>query len=129
MHKHIAYSTQHFLDVYEPRQHGPRPVVLFVYGGAWGSGTKTMYGLLANTLAEAGCVVVVPDYTLHPHGCVEEMVRDLEAALRWTVAHAPRYGGQVFRNSPRSPTFDTLLILNPSGFFFFLHFFLVFLFL
>ncbi|KAK3538799.1 hypothetical protein QTP86_015923 [Hemibagrus guttatus] len=60
------------LDLY----HSPRleqsdteliPVVVFIYGGAWGSGERSMYCLLALQLVkELNASVICPDYTTYP---------------------------------------------------------------
>jgi len=44
-----------------------RPVVVFIYGGSWGSGDKSTYGLLASQLADnLSAVVVCPNYSIYP---------------------------------------------------------------
>jgi len=44
-----------------------RPVVVFIYGGSWGSGDKSMYGLLASQLADClSAVVICPNYSTYP---------------------------------------------------------------
>jgi len=44
-----------------------RPVVVFIYGGSWGSGDKSMYGLLAAQLADnLLAIVIVPNYSIYP---------------------------------------------------------------
>jgi len=44
-----------------------RPVVVFIYGGSWGSGDKSMYGLLASQLADSLSVIVIcPNYSTYP---------------------------------------------------------------
>jgi len=44
-----------------------KPVVVFIYGGSWGSGDKSMYGLLASQLADnLSAVVVCPNYSIYP---------------------------------------------------------------
>src|SRR5690349_6076319 len=49
-HKDIAYrtdpdadKTRHKLDVYVPKGQKDFPVVLFVHGGTWRSGSKNLY--------------------------------------------------------------------------------------
>jgi len=45
----------------------PRPVIVFLYGGSWGSGDKNMYGLLASQLADTlTAVVICPNYSIYP---------------------------------------------------------------
>jgi len=44
-----------------------RPVVVFIYGGSWGNGDKSMYGLLASQLSDRlSAVVVCPNYSIYP---------------------------------------------------------------
>lgn len=45
----------------------PVPVVVFVYGGAWGSGDRSIYCLLALQMAkELNASVICPDYSIFP---------------------------------------------------------------
>ncbi|KAI1900346.1 hypothetical protein AGOR_G00049020 [Albula goreensis] len=101
-HKHfqkgIAYGRRNNkLDLYycsNTDQSGgdPTPVVLFVYGGAWGSGGRAIYCLLASQMAkELNAVVVCPDYSIYPKGNVLDMVQDIADCLVWV-----RENGQMF---------------------------------
>lgn len=48
-------------------QDGPPPLVVFVYGGAWGSGERSIYCLLAKQMSEElSAAVVCPDYCIYP---------------------------------------------------------------
>ena len=64
--------NRHRLDVYAPRGQTKVPVLFFVHGGAWVTGTKDNvlgiygYGTIARCLAEHGLVVVLPNYRLSP---------------------------------------------------------------
>lgn len=43
------------------------PVVVFIYGGAWGSGERSIYCLLAMQMAkELSATVICPDYCTYP---------------------------------------------------------------
>ncbi|KAI9267436.1 Alpha/Beta hydrolase protein [Sporodiniella umbellata] len=65
----IPYSATSRLDVYHPfPQPLPSPVIIFIYGGSWSSGSKLLYRTFANSLRELGYVVVVPDYQKYPDG-------------------------------------------------------------
>ena len=66
----IPYTARgRTLDVYTPPHVAPHitTVAVFVYGGAWGSGDKNLYPLLAQSLVPHVAAVVLPNYTLHPH--------------------------------------------------------------
>ncbi|KAK0146378.1 putative isoprenylcysteine alpha-carbonyl methylesterase ICME [Merluccius polli] len=60
------------------------PLVVFIYGGAWGSGDRSIYCLLARRMAEElGATVVCPDYCTYPKGNVLCMVQDITDCLVW----------------------------------------------
>ncbi|MGN6497647.1 MAG: alpha/beta hydrolase [Tsuneonella sp.] len=98
--KGIAYGPdpRQRLDVYEPAARtGPRPVIVFFYGGSWASGNRAGYGFVGRALAARGFVVVVPDYRLLPQHPYPDFVEDGAAAVRWTEAHVGEYGGDPQR--------------------------------
>ncbi|MEJ7662842.1 MAG: alpha/beta hydrolase [Hymenobacter sp.] len=63
------------LDIYQPTKASPtpRPVVLFIHGGSWDSGSKDdiLYKAIGRRLAQQGFVGVVISYRLAPQvlGC------------------------------------------------------------
>ncbi|KAG0233604.1 hypothetical protein BGW41_001422 [Actinomortierella wolfii] len=69
------------------------PVVIYVYGGAWDSGHKSMLLPMAQNLANQGYIVVVPDYTHYPEAKIETMVKDIQEVVLWTSVNITRYGG------------------------------------
>lgn len=75
------------LDLYHPpsrTEDVPAPLVVFIYGGAWGSGDRAIYCLLAKQMAEElRAVVVCPDYCTYPKGNVLGMVQDVADCLVW----------------------------------------------
>lgn len=87
------------LDLFVPDEPaaGPRPVLVFVYGGGWNSGTPADYRFLGRTFARAGYVVVIPGYRLVPDGVFPHMLEDTAKALAWTRNNIARYGGDPGR--------------------------------
>jgi prenylcysteine alpha-carboxyl methylesterase len=80
------------LSVFRPPA-APKRVILFVYGGAWGSGRRWQYVLLARELAcAASAEVWVPDYRVFPTGQVGDMVEDVLAAIGHAAAFCNRRG-------------------------------------
>ena len=65
----------------------PRPVVLFVHGGVWSTGSKWHYAKMASRLAEEGLTTCVAEYTLYPACTSEQMVEEVGQALDWVVEH------------------------------------------
>ncbi|KAF9977154.1 hypothetical protein BGZ73_006825 [Actinomortierella ambigua] len=74
-----------------------RPVVVFVYGGAWSSGSKWMYTLIGARLSQMGYVAVIPDYSLYPKGKIKEMEGDVKLAIQWAYRNCREFGGDPNR--------------------------------
>lgn len=82
------------LDVYRPRAvRQGAPVVVFLYGGRWQSGSKDEYRLLGDALTRRGMVAVIPEYRLYPAVRFPGWVQDAARAVRWARDNAARYGG------------------------------------
>ncbi|TYZ14362.1 alpha/beta hydrolase [Hymenobacter lutimineralis] len=91
-------AERHRLDVYSPRKGtAPRPVVVFIHGGSWNSGSKDFYAFIGRRLARQGLVAVVVNYRLSPQVQVPAMAFDCARAVRWTEQHIREYGGDPAR--------------------------------
>ena len=91
----VAYAPgpRHRLDIYRPQAVGPPlPLIVFIYGGSWRTGDKSMYPFVAATLARRGAVVMVPNYRLYPDVQFPAFLQDNATATAWAIAHAARYG-------------------------------------
>jgi acetyl esterase/lipase len=115
----IAYGSEprQKLDVYRPDNARDLPVVVFLYGGSWRSGSKAMYPFVAATMARAGAVVVVPDYRLYPQVTYPDFLRDCAAATAWAQAHAATYGGSdaVFLMGHSAGAYNAVMLgLDPE---------------
>lgn len=76
---------------------GRVPLVVFLYGGSWRTGSKGEYPFVAQPLAARGAVVVVPDYRLYPEVQFPEFLRDNAQAVAWAAANAVRLGADPER--------------------------------
>jgi len=94
-------NKRHRLDIYQPTKKTtqPRPVVLFIHGGSWDSGSKDdiLYKAIGRRLAKNGFVGVVISYRLSPQVQVPQQADDCARALAWTVANIKDYGGDPAR--------------------------------
>jgi acetyl esterase/lipase len=91
-HSRIFKAINPKIDVYP--QHSTSPVIIFIYGGAWNSGSKRLYSPIAHNLQESGYCVVMVDYTLWPFTKDPKvMTRDIHDAIEWTLNHIQHYGG------------------------------------
>lgn len=85
------------LDLYHPPNtaeapDAPAPLVVFIYGGAWGSGERSIYCLLARQMAEElNATVVCPDYWTYPKGNVLGMVQDVADCLAWARDNGEKF--------------------------------------
>ncbi|UJR18354.1 hypothetical protein I4U23_005257 [Adineta vaga] len=94
-----TYNTQNqrnTLDVYYPNQNFQSDVLVFIYGGAWESGSKGTYKYLGRNFARKGVVTVIPDYNLSPNS-IFSMVEECTAAIMWVYQNIAAYGGNPNR--------------------------------
>ena len=89
----VAYGTgpRMTLDVYRPAR-PTGPLVVFLFGGSWRTGDKSIYPFVARPLASRGAVVVVPNYRLYPEVRFPDFLDDNAAAVAWAVRHARELG-------------------------------------
>ncbi len=92
-------AERHRLDVYAPRRKSvaPRPVVVFIHGGNWNTGSKNIYWFIGRRLAKQGVVAVIINYRLSPVVQVPAMADDCARAVLWATQHIGEYGGDPSR--------------------------------
>lgn len=106
-HANLAYredkdadADRHKLDLYIPKDQKDFPVLMFVHGGSWKSGNKSLYTPLGTLFAKSGIGVAVINYRLsgknltikHP-----DHINDVAAAFAWVHANIGKYGGKSDR--------------------------------
>ena len=78
------------LDIYEPKQRtGKLPVVVWIHGGAWNSGSKEHCPI--GFMAAKNLAIVSIDYTLTERAPFPAPLFDCKGAIRWLRAHAGQY--------------------------------------
>jgi acetyl esterase/lipase len=96
----VAYgpAPRNVLDVYAPtNSQGPWPVIVFVHGGSWRSGSKAPYEFVGRALAAQGFLTLVISYRLHPQDPYPVFVQDTALALDWATRHTVEFGGDQKR--------------------------------
>ena len=83
------------LNVFVPRNSTMQkmPVLLYVHGGNWNSGTKNMYGFFGRNFAKRNVVTVIPSYTLSPEANYDQMAQEIAHAIEWVKTEIGKYGG------------------------------------
>ncbi len=91
---HGEKLQKHMLDVfYDPSSTAKKPVVIFIHGGSWMSGSKDMYIRLGENLSAMGYTTVIINYRLYPSVNITGMISDCQEALNWTYHYIEKYNG------------------------------------
>lgn len=78
------------LDIY--RAEAPKegaPVLMFVHGGSWDSGSKGIYKFLAEGFTQSGYDIVVPNYRIYPDAKFPNFLEDNAKAVAFTKETFP----------------------------------------
>ncbi len=95
-HRDLSYVTdghaRQKLDLYVPANATqPLPLIVWIHGGGWASGSKNGCPPLRGGFTERGYAVASLDYRLSGDAIFPAAVEDCKAALRWLRAHAKQY--------------------------------------
>jgi dipeptidyl aminopeptidase/acylaminoacyl peptidase len=136
-HRNINYAEAHLsslpekqqLNVFAPRnKKEPKKVFVFIHGGNWNSGNKSLYNFLGRNMARKGIVTAVINYPLSPEAGYEAMAKAAAISVQWVKENISTYGGdpeQIFVGghsagghlsaliSIKNVYFDSLGIANP----------------
>ncbi|MCU0241227.1 MAG: alpha/beta hydrolase [Vicinamibacteria bacterium] len=92
----IAYTTKPrtlALDLYTPAGTPPFPVIVWIHGGGWQSGTKSLSrDHPARRQRERGYAVASVEYRLSGEAIFPAQIQDCKAAVRFLRGHAREYG-------------------------------------
>ena len=99
--KDLAYvddgDPKHKLDLYMPEGAAKVPVVMWIHGGGWKTGDRSLYGAIGRRFAEAGIGFAAISYRLSPKVKHPAHVEDCARAFAWLYAHVADYGGDPDR--------------------------------
>ena len=93
-------ETGQTLDLYGPveaAQDEPKagPVVVFVHGGGWRRGDKSMVGVKPRAFVRQGFLFASVNYRLEEPVTLREQAGDVAAAVKWLHEHALAFGGDI----------------------------------
>jgi acetyl esterase/lipase len=92
-----ADADKHKLDLYLPRDKKDFPVLVFLHGGSWRSGDRSLYKALGDRLARAGIGIAIPSYRLMPQNPHPAQIEDAAAAFAWVAQNIAQHGGDASR--------------------------------
>jgi acetyl esterase/lipase len=82
------------LNVFAPhRKDTLKNVLVFVYGGSWNSGKRSLYNFFGSRWARKNVVTVILDYPKSPGANYDEMATDVAKGVKWVKENIERYGG------------------------------------
>ena len=90
-----ADEVRHKLDLYLPKGQKNFPVLIFVHGGTWKSGSKNLYEPLGKLYAKNGIGTVIINYRLSPKVQHPAHIEDVARAFAWTHHNIAKYGGDA----------------------------------
>lgn len=81
-------------DLYQPKaaKPTPRPVIVFLHGGFWQEGDKSVSGFAASCFAARGWASIALGYTLTPEVSLTELTREIHAGLACVAAQGAALG-------------------------------------
>lgn len=115
-YKNIAYGkdARHTLDLYSPDQiDTTKPVIVFVYGGAWDSGHKDSYQFAGVEFAKLGYVTAVPNYRLYPDAKFPHFIEDVASACAVLANEMVNHG--IHPTLDLSEPLDVVFIGHSAG--------------
>ena len=84
-------SPRELLDIYAADKQGG-PVLVYIHGGYWRSGSKEDNCNFVPTFTKRGATVVLVEYDLCPEVTVADIVRQTRSAIAWVYKNIVRYG-------------------------------------
>lgn len=92
-HLDVVYDAEsgQTIDIYGVGPE-PRPVFVFIHGGYWRMLSKHDSAFMAGMLAGHGIATAVVDYRLAPEAALEEIVREVRAAIAFLWKNGRDYG-------------------------------------
>jgi len=81
------------MDVFSPvaKTTVLKTAIIFIHGGGWRSGDKSMHHPLMQKLALLGYVCFTPEYRLSTEALYPAAVYDVKSAIRWVRKNAAKY--------------------------------------
>jgi arylformamidase len=94
----VPYGPSHGerVNLYPAAKSGA-PVLVFIHGGYWQRLDKNDFDYVVEPFVAVGAAVVNVNYTLAPRATMDEIVRQVRAAIAWTWREAKSFNGDPAR--------------------------------
>lgn len=86
---HYGPAERQRLDIFPAR--GTGPTLIYLHGGYWQSGDKSLYSFLARSFVRRGVNLVTMGYSLCPTVTVPEIVEEIRTGLTRLYRHGSHY--------------------------------------
>jgi acetyl esterase/lipase len=84
------------LDVFAPRKApSPKKILVFMHGGNWVNGKKSLYAFFGKGLARKDIVGVMISYRLSPRTDIAGMAEDVAKSIKWIKENASMIHGDT----------------------------------
>jgi arylformamidase len=101
-HLDVAFgpTLDETLDIFPSTPGAPgrgAPVFVFIHGGYWRAFTSKEFSFVALGLHALGITTAVVNYSLCPKVSIDEITRQVRAAVAWVLRNIGQYGGDPLR--------------------------------
>ena len=94
----LYVKSEESLNVFYPqRKKELKPVLVYIHGGNWNAGKKSLYNYFGSRLARKNIVAVTIDYPLSPSANYKEMALASAQSIKWMKENIQKYGGDSSR--------------------------------
>ena len=118
--KDIAYgdNPRQTMDLYVPKSSlRKNTLVVFVYGGAWRTGSKSYYGFMGKYFSNLGYPTIIPDYRLFPEVLFPAFIDDVAQAIKqMEKLDTVNYNNIILVGHSAGGHSASLLAIDPSYF-------------
>lgn len=84
------------LDVFAPRKaKHPKKILVFIHGGNWVNGKKSLYHFFGKGMARKDIVCVVISYRLSPRTDIAGMADDVAKSIKWIIENSAMFHGDT----------------------------------
>ncbi len=90
-------QERQMLDVYAPANARNLPVVFWIHGGGWTTGSKNDVHAKPQAFGDKGFVFVSTNYRFLPHVEMYTLTRDVMKSVRWVHDNIAKHGGDPTR--------------------------------